>query len=110
MFGKITPQYIRRQFNNAKTNIGNSYTKTKHFLNSVDDGFKVAKKAYSILSPTISALAGDTNFGKIHKHVMGAVSGYDNIRNSLVDTDNTIQHHVKEVKTALKKTPIDIGL
>lgn len=110
MYGKLNRAYLTHSFNTAKHFLGRKYNETKHFIHNVDQGYQLAKKVYSVLSPTIEALAGGGNFSKINQHAMKAISNYENVRNKVMDAHSEATKHVDNVVSNLKKANVSIGL
>ena len=50
------------------------------------------------------------NFSKGNKYVMNALSGYDDIRSKVMDSDENIKNHYNAIVGDLKKKHINIGL
>ena len=92
MFGKVTQQSIHNTLRNVKTHIGNAYNHVKHVAHHINHGFHIAKQVYRAIEPAIRELAPQ-HHNTIHGHVMNAVSGYDNIRNKVLD----VNHHTSNV-------------
>ena len=110
MIGKVSSDYVRYNFNKAKTSIGNKYAEGKRLLHNVDHGVRLTKKVYSAVAPVINSLAGNENFSKINKHVIKAISGYDNIRQSVMKNHEQAEGHINQTVSNLKKAGISIGL
>jgi len=110
MFGKLNSNTIRQGFKKGKAFLGNAYHKTKSFLGDVDSGVKLAKDIFSILQPAAKSLLGNTNVGNVNKHVVKALSGYENMRSKVMETDENVNHHVSNIIGDLKKKNINIGL
>ena len=72
-------------------------------------GVRVARDIYSIASGPMEALLGE-NYQKGNKYVMNALSGYDDIRSKVMDTDENVKNHYNAIVGDLKKKHIDIGL
>ena len=108
MFGKLNGNTIRQGFKQGKAFLGNVYHETKSFLGDVDSGVRLAKDIFSILQPASKALLGNTNAGHVNKHVVKALSGYENMRSKVMETDENVNHHVSNSIGDLKN--IDIGL
>jgi len=106
---KLNRQTIRQAYNKSKRFLGNAYSQTKGILGDVDSGIRNAKALYSITSPLISRLLGE-DFEKGNAHVMKALSGYENIRSKVMETDDNLKHHYNAIIGDLKKNNIDIGL
>ena len=79
------------------------YQTAKKMLGDVNDAYTTAKKAYSVLEPMVG------NPG-INKHVMKAVSGYEAIRNKVLDTHDTIANNVEMARSGLKKAGVRAGV
>jgi len=108
MFGqKLTRQGFYNAMQKTKSHLGNAYHQTKNFLGHVDNGYKVAKKIYSILEPTITSLTGNNT---IHNGVMKAVSGYDEFKHKVIHKHDEIENHVRGVSNKFKKAGLSIGL
>ena len=96
MFGKVTAQSIHNTLRNVKSHLGNAYHHVKNVAQHINHGFHVAKNFYRAIEPALRELA-PTHADTIHGHVMHAVSGYDNIRNKVLD----VKHHVSTVGNKL---------
>ena len=100
VFGhKITTNNLSRLFNNVKSHLHRGYHTTKHILNHVDHGVRVAKELYSTFEPIIKEVAGHHHHQAIHNNVMKAVSGYDTIKSKVLDAG----HHVDQISHASNK-------
>ena len=110
MFGKLNSNMIRQGFKQGKAFLGKAYHKTKSFLGDVDSGVRLAKDIFSILQPAAKSLLGNTNVGNVNKHVVKALSGYENMRSKVMETDENVNHHVSNIIGDLKKKNINIGL
>ena len=106
MFGKISRESIARTVSNVKGHLHRGYHRAKNILGHVDQGIRVAKQVYSALAPTIDHLGG----GGLHKHVVKAIGGYENIKSKVMDAHDTTGHHVNQVVGNLKKAIPSIGL
>ena len=81
MFGRITKQQVSHHFNKAKNFLGHAYHHTKNFLGDVDQGVRIVKSIYGAVAPILESYGVNTN----KKHIMKAVSGYDNIRHNVME-------------------------
>ena len=90
MFHKFSHQAFKQTLRNVKTHLGHGYNHLKNVAHHIDHGFQVAKQVYSVLEPTIRHFAGNN---PVHGHAMKAISGYENIRNKVIEGNN----HVAEV-------------
>ena len=106
---KLNRQTLRHAYHKTKNFIGKAYSHTKGMLSDLDMGVRVARDIYSIASGPMEALLGE-NYKKGNKYVMNALSGYDDIRSKVMDTDENIKNHYHAVVGDLKKKHIDIGL
>ena len=89
---------FQQHFNNAKLWGHNAYHQVRKFGNDVNRGVNIAKKVYAVMEPVISSFVGD----KAHKHIMNAVSSYDNIKHKLTEGHNNIENNIHKVKKAIK--------
>ena len=106
---KLNRQTLRNAYHKTKTFIGQAYHHTKGMLSDLDMGVRVARDLYSITSGPMESLIGE-NYSKGNKYVMNALSGYDDIRSKVMDTDENIKNHYHQVMGDLKKKHIGIGL
>ena len=102
MFGKITKHHVANQFNKAKHFLGHAYNHTKNILGHVDNGVKVFKHVYGAISPILE------NYGvqSPDKHVMKALSGYDTIKNNVLEKHDKI---IDDINTVKRKLPIKLN-
>jgi hypothetical protein len=105
MFGKITKQQVSHHFNRAKDFLGKAYNQTKNFLGDVDSGVKTFKNIYSVVAPVLDSYG--LNASK-NTHVMKALSGYDDIRNNIIEKHDRVVNDVKKVKNNLVKKNINL--
>ena len=91
MFGKVTANSIHNTLRNIKSHLGNAYHHAKHVGMHINHGFHVAKSVYRAIEPALRELA-PAHADTLHGHVMHAVSGYDNIRNKVLDVNNTVSN------------------
>ena len=111
MFGsKLNTQTLRSMVSNTKSHIGNAYGFTKSFLGNIDSTVKTMKDIYSIASPVIEEVLGSKATATGNKYIQKGLSGYENIRNKVMDTDENIRKHYNTVVGGMQKKQIDIGL
>jgi hypothetical protein len=106
---RINMHSLRHTFGKAKAYIGNVYGKTKGMLGDLDSGVRAMKDVYSIASPAMGSLFGK-HFEEGNKHVTNALSGYEDIKTRVMDTDENVRGHYSAIVGDLKKKNIDIGL
>jgi len=99
MFGKITKQHVAHHFNQAKNFLGNAYHHTKNFLGDIDSGVKTFKTIYGALAPVLDSYGIQSN----NKHVMKALTGYDTIKNHVVEGHDRVMNDINTVKNNLVK-------
>ena len=102
MLGKITKHQIHHHFNKAKDFLGHAYKNTKNSLNNVDSGVKTFKSIYGALAPVLDSYG-------IHgqnKHVMKALTGYDNIKSHVLESHDRVINDVNNVKNNLAKKSV----
>ena len=106
---KLNIHNLRHTFGKAKSYIGNVYGKTKGMLGDLDSGVKAMNDVYSVASPALNSLFGQ-HFEETNKYVTKALSGYEDIKTKVMDTDENIKNHYTAIVGDLKKKQIDIGL
>jgi len=106
MFGKITKQQGNHHFNRAKDFLGNAYNKTKNFLSDIDHGVKTFKSIYNVVAPVLDSYG--LNASK-NNHVMKALTGYDNIRNNIIEKHDRVINDAQKVKNNLAKKNINFN-
>jgi hypothetical protein len=110
MFGvKFNRHSISQAIGKTKDFVGKAYSTTKNVLSDVDTGIRMAKQVYSIASPVLQTVLGE-NYNKGNKYLMKGLSGYDSLRNKVMEADEQAQHHYSQVAGDLKKSKINIGL
>ena len=60
-------------------------------LGSIDNGIKIAKHAYGVISPFLDKYASNHS-SSINKSIMNAVKGYDDIKHKALETYNDYNH------------------
>ena len=106
---KLNRSSIGNAFNKAKKIIGNTYSTTKNTLTDIDSGMRTAKMIYSAFSPVFNSLLGE-QYKNVNKNVIKGLSGYENLRNKIMETDEQARNHFNQITSDLKKNKIDIGL
>ena len=94
----------------TKNHIGQAYGFTKNILNNVDSGVRLFKNIYSIAQPVIQDVLGTDAAKTGNKFIKEGLSGYENIRNKVMDTDENLKRHYNTIVGGLEKNKIDIGL
>ena len=87
MFQKFSQHSFRQTLRNVKTHLGNGYNHLKNVAHHIDHGFHVAKQIYSAIEPVIRHVVGQN---PVHGHAMRAISGYEDIRNKVMEGNNHI--------------------
>ena len=96
MFGtKFTKEAFARGYQNAKSHVGNAYFRTKAFLGNVDHHVNLAKKVYAALHPALNHYAGAQRTNTLTNKVIGAVKGYDSIKNKVLNGHEVAGQHLK---------------
>ena len=110
MFGtKITRSSVRDVLNKTKDVVGNTYKQTKQLFGDIDTGVRAAKMIYSVAAPLISDLLG-TDFDNVNKHIIKGLSGYEDIRSKVMESDEQLKNNYNTVVDNLQKQKIKIGL
>ena len=89
MAEKFNKHVFHRTMRSIKSHIGNGYNHLKHIAHTIDHGFNIAKQAYSIVEPVIRQATGNNN---IHHNAMKAISGYESIRNKVVEGNHLVSN------------------
>ena len=106
---KLSKQQIQRTIARTKHMANRVYSYGKNLVKDIDQGVRTFKDVYSIANPALTSLLGDHMKG-VNKHVMKGLSGYENIKNQVMNTEENIKHHYNQVVGDLGKKKIDIGL
>ena len=93
---KFNHHVFKRTINNLKHHVHRSYHHVKNIAGHIDHGISIAKDAYKILEPVINTYAGHHS-GHIHSHALKALSGYESLRNNVLDAN----HHATTVGSKL---------
>ena len=105
MFGKISKREVYHHLNKAKYFIGKAYTNTKNFLGDVDQGVRTFKHIYGAVAPILDSYGIKSD----NKHIIKAISGYDNIRNSVMENHDRVVNDLHKVKNSLRSRKFDIS-
>lgn len=98
MFGKVNRTYLHHQFNKVKNFTGHAYHHTKNFLGDLDHGIKTFKTVYQSLQPFLEQHgAHHTN---LHRNVTKAITGYDTIRNKVIESHDNL-HRIHNIVNPL---------
>ena len=106
-FNRNTLSHVMK---NTKNHIGQAYGFTKNIFNNVDSGVRLFKNIYSIAQPVIEDLLGTDAAKTGNKFIKEGLSGYENIRNKVMDTDENLKRHYNTIVGGLEKNKINIGL
>ena len=106
-FNRNTLSHVMK---NAKHTIGGAYGYTKNIFNNVDSGVRLFKNIYSIAQPVIEDVIGTDAAKTGNKYIKEGLSGYENIRSKVMDTDENLKRHYNTIVGGLEKNKIDIGL
>ena len=96
---KMNHLNLHRLYRNVKSGLVSGYHHTKNIFNHVDHAVKVGKHIYNAVEPLINRYAGN-HHQAINDHVMKGLSGYESLRNKVLDAND----HVQSVAGHLKKT------
>ena len=111
MFGsKLNAQSLRSMVSSTKSHIGNAYGFTKNFLGNIDSTVRTMKDIYSIASPVIEEVLGSKATATGNKYIQKGLSGYENIKSRVMDSDENLKKHYNTIVGGLSKKQIDIGL
>ena len=99
---KLRKQHIIKAFNNTRNFLGNAYSHGKNILGSIDNGIKIAKHAYGVISPLLDKYASNHS-NSINKSVMNAVKGYDDIKHKVLEKHDNLSNAYNHIKHKLLK-------
>jgi hypothetical protein len=99
---KITKQHIVKAFNKTRNCSGGAYSHGKNILGSIDNGIKIAKHAYGVISPLLDKHASNHS-NSINKSVMNAVKGYDSIKHKALETHDNLYNGYNTINHKLLK-------
>ena len=60
---------------------------------------------YGTIAPILDKYGG-THTAGLNNNIMKAISGYDNIRHKVLDTNNEINENINKIKTNLDKNNV----
>jgi hypothetical protein len=99
---KLNKQHIVKAFHNTRNFLGSAYSHGKNILGSIDNGFKIAKHAYGVISPILDKYAGHHN-KSINNHVMNAVKSYDDIKSKVIENHDNLYNDYNHIKNKILK-------
>ena len=103
MFGKVTKQSLQHHFNRAKEFLGNAYHHTKRFVGDIDHGVRTFKDVLGAVAPVLESYG----VNPANQHVMKALSGYDNVRNQVMEGHERVMNDYNTVKDSLAKKKVN---
>ena len=103
---KLNAQSLRSMVSNTKSHIGNAYGFTKKFLGNIDATVKAMTNIYSIASPVIEEVLGSKATVSGNKFIQKGLSGYEDIRSKVMDTDENIRKHYNTVVGGMQKNKL----
>ena len=106
MLGKISRRDVAHHFNRAKNFLGNAYHHTRSFLGDVDHGVRTFKQIYGAIAPVLESYG----VNPANKHVMKALTGYDSIRNNVLENHDRVVNDVNNIKNNLVKKKVNLIL
>jgi len=95
MFTKFNHHHFRHTINNLKHHINRGYHHVKNIAGHIDHGIHIAKDIYKVLEPVLREY--NPHHGHIHGHALKALSGYESLRNNVLDAN----HHAVTVGSKL---------
>ena len=99
MLGKLNKHHFQSLYNNTKRHIGTAYTHAKYILGNIDHGMNIGKTIFSVIHPHL----GNMGQSHINKNTMKALSYYDDIKHSVVDTHDNVQTGLNDIAGKLKR-------
>ena len=107
MLGKISKRQVNHHFNRVKDFIGNAYNHSKQFLGDIDTGVKTFKNIYSIVAPVLDSYGVNASN---NNYISKALTGYDNIRNNVIQNHDRVMNDINTVKTDLSNKNVKFDL
>ena len=89
-------------FNITRNFLGGAYSHGKNILGSIDNGIKIAKHAYGVISPLLYKYASNHS-NLINKSGMNAVKSYDDIKHKALETHDNLYNGCNTIKHKLLK-------
>ena len=105
MLAKISRRDVAHHVNRAKNFLGNAYHHTRNFLGDVDQGVRTFKQIYGAIAPVLESYG----VNPANKHVMKALTGYDNIRNNVLEHHDRVVNDVNNIKNNLVKKKVNLN-
>ena len=78
----------------------------ENILGSIDNGIKIAKHAYGVISPLLDKYASQHS-NSINKSVMNAVKGYDDIKHKVLENHDNSYNDYNHIKHKLLKKHLE---
>ena len=95
---KFNAHHLRKAYQNIKSGIMSGYHHVKNVLGHVDHAVNIGKKIYHAVEPLINRYA-ENHHKAINDHVVHGLSGYESMRNKVLDAND----HVQQITGHLKK-------
>ena len=100
---ELNKQHIVKAFHITRNFLGCACSHGKIFiLGTIDNGIKIAKHAYGVISPILDKYAGHHN-KSINNHVMNAVKSYDDIKNKIIENHDNLYNDYNYIKNKILK-------
>ena len=97
---KFNAHQLRKAYHNVKFGIMSGYHHVKNVLGKVDHAVNIGKKIYNAVEPLINRYAAENHHKAINDHVIHGLSGYESMRNKVLDAND----HAQQITGHLKKT------
>ena len=107
---KFNRNTLHQVMQNTKNHIGQAYGFTKNIFNNVDSSVRLFRNVYSTLQPVIEDVLGSDAAKTGNKYIKQGLSGYEDIRNKVMDTDENLKKHYNQIVGGLEKNKIYIRL
>ena len=79
----------------------------KKFLGDIDTGVKTFKNIYSIVAPVLDSYGVNASN---NNYISKALTGYDNIRNNVIQNHDRVMNDINTVKTNLSNKNVKFDL
>ena len=97
---KIPPHTLRIAYQHVKTGRPSGYHHVKNVLNHVDNAIKLGKHVYRAVEHLINKYA-ENHHRANNDNVMKGLSGYESMRNKVIDANDHVQQITGHLKNNL---------
>jgi hypothetical protein len=100
--------FLGHGYAKTKDFLGKGYAKGKEFLGKLNDGYGHAKSIYDAVSPLVDQYLPEHASRKIKDTVHKGTSGYEAIRDKVINKHDSIKDNLHNIVGHLKKHKINV--